>query len=239
MLLLLLVSFAAQAQKQKATILVKPYLQDAEPHSIKIMWETSMGEESIVEWGTSRKLGKKTKGIAYDINFSSSRIHEVKIQGLKRFTNYYYKVKTGKIQSDIYQFKTPPFASDNQSFNIVAMSDMQKDHRNPDKFSEVINDGLLPYLKQEYKGQLPNNLALVLIPGDLVASGPNYKEWKNDFFNPSEKLFAEVPVYPLFLAIMNVTRNFTLNILVFPKTVHLHTQNIGGIRIMATHVSLA
>ncbi len=40
-------------------ILVQPYLQDAEPNSIVIMWETTSGEESIVEWGTTEKLGNK------------------------------------------------------------------------------------------------------------------------------------------------------------------------------------
>tara|TARA_R110000868_G_scaffold34421_1_gene124318 strand:- start:14150 stop:15739 length:1590 start_codon:yes stop_codon:yes gene_type:complete len=185
------------AQTAKEAFLVEPYLQDAEPNSIKIMWETTSGEESMVEWGLTPKLGKKTKGIAYDVNFTDARIHEVKIENLKRFTGYYYRVKTGKLISDTYQFKTPPFATDDASFNIIAMSDMQKDHNNPDKFSEVVNDGILQYLNKEFDENVPNNLAMVLIPGDLVENGTNYGQWKNDFFNPAEKLFAEVPVYPV------------------------------------------
>lgn len=185
------------AQNVKGEILIQPYLQDAEPNSIKIMWETSAGEESLVEWGSTPKLGKRTKGIAYDINFSESRIHEVKLEGLQRFTEYYYRVKTGKLVSDIFQFKTPPIASDHESFNIVAMSDMQIDHNNPNKFSEVVNDGILQYLEKEFGGKLPNNLAMVMIPGDLVENGTKYYQWKDHFFNPAEKLFAEVPVYPV------------------------------------------
>lgn len=196
-IIILLIPFLGVAQTNKEEILVKPYLQDAEPNSIKIMWETSSGEESIVEWGLTPKLGKKTKGIAYNVTFSASRIHEVKLEELERFTAYYYRVKTGTFSSDIYQFKTPPFASDNESFNILAMSDMQKDHNNPDKFSEVVNEGILPYLSKTFKGNLPNNLAMVMIPGDLVENGTKYEQWKNDFFNPAEKLFAEVPLYPV------------------------------------------
>ena len=116
-----LMQVTAQTEPQ---ILVQPYLQDAEPNSIVIMWETSSGEESIVEWGATEKLGKKAAGKAEDINFSDSRVHTVKLEGLKRFTEYYYRVKTGKTKSDIFQFKTPPFSSDEESFNIVAMSDM-------------------------------------------------------------------------------------------------------------------
>ena len=176
---------------------VEPYLQDADPDAITIMWETSSGEESVVEWGTSNKLGKKTKGIAFDINFSASRIHEVNIKGLQRFTTYYYRVKTGKLRSDIFQFKTPPFASDEESFKIIAMSDMQIDSQHPEKFGEVIQEGVLTYLEKEFGGKLPDNLALVMVPGDLVGSGSNYDHWNGHFFKPSKKLFSQVPVYPV------------------------------------------
>jgi hypothetical protein len=196
-ILLIVTIFQLSAQSGEPTILIQPYLQDATPNSIKIAWETSFGEESLVEYGSTPKLEKKAKGVAFDINFSSARIHEVKIEDLERFTDYYYRVRTGKAVSDIFQFKTPPFASDHQSFNMVAMSDMQIDHNNPDKWSEVVNDGLLQYLKKEMKGKLPDNLALVLLPGDLVENGTNYGQWRNDFFNPAEKLFSQVPVYPV------------------------------------------
>jgi len=197
LILVIVFQFMGLAQNAQGELLIQPYLQDAEPNSIKIMWETSVGEESIVEWGLTPKLGKKSDGIAFDINFSDSRIHEVKLEGLKRFTEYYYRVKTGKVVSDIFQFKTPPFASDNESFKIVAMSDMQIDHNNPNKFSEVVNDGILQYLEKEFGGKLPNNLAMVMIPGDLVENGTKYYQWKEHFFNPAEKLFSEVPVYPV------------------------------------------
>lgn len=176
---------------------IHPYLQDAKPNSIKVMWQTSSGEESIVEYGLTRKLGKKAKGISYPIDYSSKRVHEVKIEGLKRFTEYYYRVVTNKTKSDIYQFKTPPFASDRKSFNLLAMSDMQYDSNEPDKFKEVVNDGILTYLKKEYNGNIPSNLALVMIPGDLVSSGSNINHWKDHFFKPSKELFAQVPVYPV------------------------------------------
>ncbi|SHI64059.1 Purple acid Phosphatase, N-terminal domain [Arenibacter nanhaiticus] len=189
--------FIGRAQQKDVSIQIQPYLQDATPTSIKILWQTTAGEESIVEWGLTPKLGKKSKGTAVDINYTETRLHEVKVEGLKRFTEYYYRVKTAKAVSDIYQFKTPPFARDQESFKIVAMSDMQKDHNNPDKFSEVVNEGVLTYLEKEFGGTLPDNLAMVLIPGDLVENGTKYDQWKNDFFNPAEKLLSEVPVYPV------------------------------------------
>lgn len=189
-LLISLVSFSQ-------TITIQPYLQDASPNSIKVMWETSSGEESVVEYGLTPKLGKTEKGTAKDINYTSKRVHTVQLKGLKRFTEYYYRVKTGNVVSDVFQFKTPPFASDRKSFNILAMSDMQYDYNQPNKFKEVINDGILKYLKKEYKGNIPSNIAMVMIPGDLVENGAVFHQWKNHFFNPAEKLFSQVPIYPV------------------------------------------
>ncbi|WPP52413.1 fibronectin type III domain-containing protein [Catalinimonas niigatensis] len=195
--LLSLHGFAQTTATSQQTLLVRPYLQDATPNSIKVMWETSQGEESTVEWGLTPKLGRKTSGTAFDINYTDARIHEVEITGLKRLTMYYYRVKTGKLVSDIYQFKTPPFARDQQAFQLVAMSDMQRDHNNPDKFSEIIQEGVLSYLKKEFEGEVPENLALVMIPGDLVADGVQYDQWKEHFFDPAQELFSQVPVYPV------------------------------------------
>lgn len=184
------------AQNQ-TEILVKPYLQDAEPTSIKVLWETNVNQTSIVEWGLTPKLGKTSSGFSTKVNYENSFLHEVELTGLKRFTVYYYRVKTGKIKSDIYQFKTPPFANQKESFNLIAMSDMQYDHRQPEKFQEVVNEGVIKFLENEFEGHVPENLALVMIPGDLVENGAKYYQWKDHFFKQSANLFSQVPVYPV------------------------------------------
>ncbi|WP_442845132.1 fibronectin type III domain-containing protein [Leeuwenhoekiella sp. H156] len=182
---------------QQNDFVVEPYLQDAEPTSIIIKWETATSGENLVEWGTTPKLGKKTTGSSYPVNFGESRLHEVQLTGLERFTTYYYRVKTGTLKSDIFQFKTPPFSGEEKPFNLIAMSDMQIDSSEPNKFNEVVNEGILKYLDQEFGGELPDNLALVMIPGDLVSDGTVYEQWNDHFFKPASKLFAEVPVYPV------------------------------------------
>ncbi|WP_226332600.1 fibronectin type III domain-containing protein [Echinicola marina] len=186
-----------QGQLKAQQIEIKPYLQNASPNGITIMWQTDFGEESMVEWGTSSKLGNQTVGKAFDINFTEARVHEVKLEGLQRLTEYYYRVRTGEAVSDIYQFKTPPFSSDRKSFNLLAMSDMQIDGNEPGKFSEIVNEGILSYLEEEFEGNVPENLAMVLIPGDLVGRGSVYEHWKEHFFGPAAQLFSQVPVYPV------------------------------------------
>ncbi len=177
-------------------IKVKPYLQDASPHSIFILWETDSDNESTVEYGLTADLGNTATGTA-QTTVGTARLHEVELENLDRFTRYYYRVKTGVAVSDIYEFKTPPFASDAESFRMVAMSDMQRDGSFPDKFREIAEDGVIDFLTQEIGGELTDNLALVMIPGDLVVNGNNYASWENTFFTPSENLFSRIPVYPV------------------------------------------
>jgi hypothetical protein len=57
------------AQDKETLFLVQPYLQNANPNEMTIMWETTMGEESLVEYGETTKLGKKENGKADDVNF--------------------------------------------------------------------------------------------------------------------------------------------------------------------------
>ena len=191
-LLLLAISFSASAQ----TIKVQPYLQDAHPHSIYILWETDSGEESLVHWGLTDDLGNTTEGTA-QVSVGDARIHTVQLTGLEPVTKYFYQVQTGSALSEITQFKTPQTADHDHDFRIIAMSDMQRDNSFPDKFQEVVEEGIIAYLEDEYGGDLIDNLALVMIPGDLVVNGTNYSSWEETFFDPAANLFKQVPVYPV------------------------------------------
>lgn len=177
-------------------IRIQPYLQDASPNSIYILWETEQAAESIVEWGLTDTLGLQTIGLA-NASEGDAMIHEVKLENLAPFTKYYYRVKTATSQSEIHHFKTPPLASQEESFRLVAMSDMQRDGAFPDKYREIVEEGVIDYLSTEIGGDLVDNLALVMVPGDLVANGNNYNQWKQQFFDPSQALFSHVPVYPV------------------------------------------
>ncbi|CAH9049827.1 hypothetical protein PSECIP111951_00046 [Pseudoalteromonas holothuriae] len=174
---------------------VTPYLQTATPSSIWISWETSGGEESIVHWGTTRNLGQQSTGQS-KTGHILSRIHEVQLINLTPDTVYFYRVKTHDVMSDIHNFKTPPLASQEKSARILAMSDMQQDSSNPNKFRDVINTGVIPYVENTLGVSLHEGLNMTLIPGDLVDNGNHYNSWKNTFFNPIAPLARHVPTYP-------------------------------------------
>ena len=178
-------------------LVVKPYLQNATENSIVIMWETDGFTNSIIEWGISDEVLIQLEGSSI-ISYGSNRIHSVEITNLLPATRYYYRVLYDNNFTEIFNFITPPELSSERAFRIVAMSDMQQDGSNPNKFNEIINDGVIDYISEQHSDDIAEELAMVLIPGDLVVTGNSYFEWRNTFFEPSENLFSYVPLYPVF-----------------------------------------
>ena len=175
---------------------VGPYLQDAEPGSITVMWETNTIDESIIEWGPTAGLGNIAVG-AFEMSILLSCVHAVNIEGLSPETRYYYRVNSGDVISDVFDFKTPPMPGSENDFNIVSLSDMQQDGSHPNVFSTIVNDELIPFIEERFGNDLASDLAYVFIPGDLVTVGGYYPSWKETFFDPAKALFQHVPVYPV------------------------------------------
>lgn len=180
---------------QAQTILVQPYLQNATPSSIVIMWETNVNTETILQYGLTTSLGSSVTGSVIT-TLGNTQLHTANLTGLNAATRYYYRAKTGTWQSAIYNFVTPPLSTSEQSFNIVLMSDMQKDGGNPNIFSNLINTSLLPYITSTYGAPLNDHLQMAVLPGDVVDAGNDYQQYKNDFFNPGQALWSFVPSYP-------------------------------------------
>ena len=178
-------------------LVVKPYLQNATPNSIHILWETDSYTESILEWGMYVFLTEQIVGSSI-VNYGNSRIHTAQLTNLEPSTRYYYRVKYENEYSDLYNFITPPLASSEDAFRIVAMSDMQRDNSNPSKFNEIIHNGVLDYISEQHSDDIAAELAMVLVTGDLVVTGTSYYQWQDHFFEPSEDLFSYVPLYPVF-----------------------------------------
>ena len=181
------------------SLVVEPYLQNATPNSMTILWETDSDSQSIVEWGMYVFLTESTSGYSFS-NYGNSKIHTVELTNLSPNTRYYYRVVVGNYESysALHDFITPPDPSSEASFRIIAMSDMQRDNSNPNKFNEVIHDGVIDYISDEYSDDIAAELAMVLVTGDLVVTGSSYYQWADHFFEPSEDLFSHVPLYPVF-----------------------------------------
>jgi len=175
---------------------VKPYLQNMTPTSVHVMWETTSNDESTLHWGETPELGQTATGEANSI-INSFFIHDVHLTDLDPNTRYYYRTVTGSLESQVFDLVTPFGSGSESSLRIVAMSDMQKDWNNYNKFQEIINQGILSYLEVGDDLLLTDALDLVLIPGDLVDNGNDHGQWSDHFFGPSEPLFSHIPLYPV------------------------------------------
>lgn len=192
-LCLVLAVFISQHNVLSQSVATQPYLQDAEPTSMKVMWETTSGTESTIQYGTTNSLGSTASGAAMN-GSGGSQIHTVKIEGLTANTKYYYRAKTGNYQSGIYEFKTPPNPSEDEPFTMVLFSDMQSHTWN---YEKIVNDGIIKYSKDNMSGNLADDYAMVIVPGDLVGEGYHYPQWSDHYFQPGEDLYSEVPCYPV------------------------------------------
>ena len=81
-------------------LVVKPYLQNATPNSIHILWETDTYDDSIVEWGMYVFLNEMTTGSSF-INYGSSRIHTVELTDLEPSIRYYYRLVVQHLTSRV------------------------------------------------------------------------------------------------------------------------------------------
>lgn len=191
-----LLALALPASAGAHTIVVEPYLQQASPTSIKVLWETDEAGDSTVEWGPTDALGT-TAAATSQVGNGDSRIHTAELSGLDPATRYHYRVITGVEVSDVHDFVTPAEASAEASFRIVAMSDMQRDGGNPDVFRQVVEDGVVGFVTDQFSADVPAEVAFTMIPGDLVTTGLDYASWAETFFTPSQALNRHVPLYPV------------------------------------------
>lgn len=190
------------ADEPAGDTLVAPYLQSMTPTSVWILWETSTGHESRVDWGVSEQLGSTTCGATVPLNpelpdASPTQVHEVELTGLSPATTYHYRVTSGDAVGDVLRLRTPAEQTAEASIRLVAVSDSQLDEGRPDQLREVLQDGVLAFSAAEFGVDPSTELSAVLHAGDLVDNGWYHDEWTETFFAPGDGLFQHVPLYPV------------------------------------------
>ena len=186
---------AAFATIQGPVARVGPFLQDAEPRSVWVVWETTEAAPSLVRYGRTTSLGKVARGKSIP-GQDGSRIHHVRLDGLRPDSPHYYSIKAEGERGGVFRFRTPPERTAGKPFRFVVYSDTQSGP-DPGKHTEVINEGVIRFVTTEFGPELSDELAFTLIPGDLVNAGSNYAEWKEQFFDEEQQLAQHVPIYPV------------------------------------------
>lgn len=170
--------------------LVHPYLQWATQTGMTVRWETSRPSSSIVHWGEKVEFvesdDQKTPVFAGKREAKGRRkLHEVRLDGLKPNTPYYYRVETvddlgRRLWGEVLSFQTAP--DKDVPFAFAVISDTQG---NPKVSGQVAKHAW---------ALRPNFL---LHPGDLVDTGTVKEQWLGDFFASMRPLFERVAFFPV------------------------------------------
>ncbi len=78
-----------------------PYLQVVNKTGASVVWQTDSPAAGTVEWGMDESLGNV-------LDAAAGEMHEVRIEGLKTNTPYYYRVSSDGETTKIYEFWTAP-----------------------------------------------------------------------------------------------------------------------------------
>jgi hypothetical protein len=164
---------------QKLQFVVKPYLQFGTTNSMSILCETDQPSRMRVAYGESQPLSHEAA------DDGTNLISEVKLNGLKPYTRYFYRVtcedgEGNLARSDVFSFQTSPSADHAWAFGILG--DTQ---RNPD------------VTRQCAEGIFALRPNFMLHCGDVVDDGFAKQQWVFDLFEPCSRLFAYVPVFPV------------------------------------------
>jgi Calcineurin-like phosphoesterase/Purple acid Phosphatase, N-terminal domain len=165
-------SFApAEAKDEPAAFLVLPYLQLPAPDGMTIMWETNRKLPGIVEYGRTKELGTTVEDAREKV------LHEVRLPGLKPATTYHYRVRTGDLASEVFQFRTaPPFGT--KRWRIALYGDSRS----------------FPFRhKQVADGIRKAKVDMIVHTGDIVANGKDHDSWRKEFFDPLGELARSTP----------------------------------------------
>lgn len=173
-----------------------PYLQSPTESSIWISWKTSSETQSLVRYGTDPAaldfLATGGTETLNDPEYSGSYYyHSVHVKDLQPSTGYYYKVISGSMESDTFQFKTQAVPGSQEGhFRFLIFGD----HQNPE------HDGYQRLMRaaqervfQKYGGSVQDHINLIINDGDQVDLG-NLWQYENIHFAKSAPLSPWLPI---------------------------------------------
>ncbi|MFC6634185.1 metallophosphoesterase family protein [Microbulbifer taiwanensis] len=172
--------------------LVNPYLQSPSADSMTVMFESHDNNFSV----HYRALGQGNFQQLPASNVSgSSTVFQAQIDGLVSSSNYEYFVRSENGDTPVYRFRTWPAAGDAvDDFKFIVLSDTQGDW--PERFQDIVRNGLIGVECGGDVNRCPENIAAIVIPGDLVTSGGIVSQWRNEFFAMARNISPYVPLIP-------------------------------------------
>lgn len=165
-------------------ILKEPYLMNPTPTSLSVGWETTTKTSASVSI-CKTETPKECTVFQSD---KETTLHIVNLSQLSPDTRYTYTIQFEKNDQKYYlpssSFKTVPDNSDEFTFFLYGDS-RALINRHTQIIDLILNDS--------YK----DDALFVLHAGDFVNYGYAWDLWNENFFEPSSKLFRELPIIPV------------------------------------------
>lgn len=178
-LLLVLPALLAARPLGAVTITRGPYLQDATPSGIVIMWQTDIPADPTVRFG----LASTTELAVTDP--ALVRTHEVALTGLQPGTVYLYRVESSDGSSAV---------SSSELDLVTAPSSPSA----PVRFAAIGDTGGPTVTSALSAKILADSPDLTIHAGDIQYGDPaDPASWDTYYFNPGASLWAHVPSYPV------------------------------------------
>ncbi len=149
----------------------QPYMQNVLGDSAVIMWGTDQPLNSSVEYGVNQSE------ILTVSSESPVTIHEVTLRNLQAGQQYYYRVRSGELLSEWYQFQAAKPAT--EPFSFVMYGDNRTNFL---RHEEIV------------KGIALESPDFIINTGDVVMTGLR-ADWDTEYFDPLKDLITSTPVY--------------------------------------------
>ncbi|HOY37692.1 MAG: metallophosphoesterase [Bacteroidales bacterium] len=167
---------------------ILPYLQTPTPNSMYISWHSDQTASTTVQYGISEALGLSQTGSYEDI--SGNTWHTVKLTGLIPETQYFYKCISGSEESELYTFKTPALGvPQNGHFRFIIVGDSRTDVAKTTEIAYAAKNKAI----ELFGDDIYNQINLVCHVGDIVSSGTEISQYKNEYFGPYACLSNVIP----------------------------------------------
>lgn len=181
----LLLLVAGSALAEQPYFVIRPYLQFATQHSVRVLWETSTAGRSWVEYGPALYDAAQPNLSLKAASTDTGAVQEVALQQLEAETDYFYRAVTvlpggDTLRSEVATFKTA--VKDGTPIAFAVFSDSQR------------NAPIWGKLCALAAKERPN---FAIHGGDLVDYGYVKRNWVEEFFAPAYPFMRSYPMYTI------------------------------------------
>ncbi len=167
-----------------------PYLQNVTDASAYISWYAA-SETAEVYFSTDSSSWAENKVTSTYEDIAGVRWHTVHLTGLSPDTRYYYRCISDGDTSTVYHFRTAPAPGSRGHLRFVVVGDSRTDTYQTHYISTVIEQQLI----HDFGTHWSDSVRFVIHVGDIVTSGDQIAQYKNEYFLPYSNLTAYLPFY--------------------------------------------